>query len=447
MNSVRDLLRILRQHILSVAVVFALVLSGVVAGVYLRKPAFESEAKVLITFEGFGISLSRAEYQIGNTQILAVEAITSQGEILRSRNLVEQVIDEIGVEALRDPPPASVIVRFIGGVANSLGDAIEAVLVRLGLATPMSERDSLVAKLNKSLSVFPVRQSHIVTVSVRWHRPEIARLLLRKVMETYIATNKAIGQRANNYEVYAEQTKQLSAELSEAENVLLQFKLKNNIMDLPREKQVLMSNTEKLSALLEGTAAIAGYATAPAEDPAATSDIDSAAVSQVSSLQAQLTSFRIELARLRISSTPDNRSVQQLVSQIAEVEKTIAGILARVTRSLEDSRTRLRAVNEAEAGYERIRRDVEMARDAYQTYRKVTEDRRSMQSRNMQINIQVVDSPSLPLRASGPSRLMLLAAGLPFSLTCSIGLISLLLIYRSWKQAERGRKPEAGTPA
>ena len=357
------------------------------------------------------------------------------------------MIDEIGVEALRDPPPASVIVRFIGGVANSLGDAIEAVLVRLGLATPMSERDSLVAKLNKSLSVFPVRQSHIVTVSVRWHRPEIARLLLRKVMETYIATNKAIGQRANNYEVYAEQTKQLSAELSEAENVLLQFKLKNNIMDLLREKQVLMSNTEKLSALLEGTAAIAGHATAPAEDPAATSDIDSAAVSQVSSLQAQLTSFRIELARLRISSTPDNRSVQQLVSQIAEVEKTIAGILARVTRSLEDSKTRLRAVNEAEAGYERIRRDVEMARDAYQTYRKVTEDRRSMQSRNMQTNIQVVDSPSLPLRASGPSRLMLLAAGLPFSLTCSIGLISLLLIYRSWKQAERGRKPEAGTPA
>ena len=273
-NSVFDLLRVLRQHVLSVVVLFALVMSGVVAGVYLRKPAFESSAKVLISFEGIGISLSRAEYQSGNTQIQAVEAITSQGEILRSRNLVEQVIDEIGVEALRDPPPKNVIVRIISGVASSLGNGIEEILVRLGLVTTLSERDRLVAKLGKSLSVFAVRQSHIVTVSVSWHRPEIARLLLSRVMETYIAMNKTIGQRVNDYEAYAEQTKQLSAKLSEAEQVLLQFKLRNEIMDLPREKQILISHIEKLTALLEGTAAIAGYVTAPAEEPAAAGGID-----------------------------------------------------------------------------------------------------------------------------------------------------------------------------
>jgi uncharacterized protein involved in exopolysaccharide biosynthesis len=445
-NSVLDLLRVLRQKILFIAVLFALVMSGIVAGVYLRKPAFESTAKVLISFEGLGISLSRAEYQIGNTQVQAVEAITSQGEILQSRNLVEQVIDEIGVEALRDPPPASMIVRIIGGFASSLGNAIEDALFRLGLATRMSERDSLVARLSKSLSVFPVRQSHILTVSVRWHRPEIARLLLSRVMQTYFAMNKKISQRANNYEVFAEQTRQLSAELSDAEQALLQFKLRNNLLDLPREKQILSSQIERLSALLEGMAAVAGYVTAPPEEPAVASGADNAAVSQVSSLQAQLVSFRVELARLRISSTPDNRAVRQLESQIAEVEKTIAGILAWAARSLDQSKARLRVVNEAEASYERIRRDVEMARDAYQTYRKVTEDRRAMQSRNMQINVQIIDSPSLPLRAAGPSRLTLLIAGLPFSLICAIGLMLLVAFYRSWIPGRNGSEPEADSP-
>ena len=266
-------------------------------------------------------------------------------------------------------------------------------------------------------------------------------------MENYIAMNKTIGQLANDYEAYAEQTKQLSAKLSEAEQVWLQFKLKNEIMDLPREKQILISHIEKLTALLEGTAAIVGYVTAPAEEPSVASEINTAAISQISSLQAQLTSFRIELARLRISSTPDNRVVRQLASQIAEVEMTIAGIFARVARSLDENKTRLRAVNEAEAGYERIWRDVEMARDAYQTYRKVTEDRRAAQFRNRQISIQVVDSPSLPLRASGPSRLVLLAAGLLFSLICGIGLMSLILIYRSWKRGQLGSKLDAGSPA
>lgn len=415
----------------------ALIFAGIVVGVYLRKPSYESSAKVLISFEGLGISLSRAEFQMNNTLVQAVEAITSQGEILLSRSLTEQVIDDIGIEALRDPPPTSAIGRFLRGFVFTVVDGMEDFLAGLGLAPKLSERDKLVAKLTKSLSVFPVRQSQIIVVSVRWNKPEKAKLILQKIMDSYIAMNMKISQRANNYEIFAEQTKQLSAALNDAENVLLQFKLKNNLLDLPREKQTLASRIEKLSALIDGMTTGAGDANVAADDAMVTND--NAAVTQVTSLQSQLLSLKIELARMRVSATSENRAVKQLESQIAEVEKSIAGILSRVALALDESTTRLRTVNEAEAGYERIRRDVEMARDAYQTYRKVTDDRRAMQSRTMQLDVQVIDSPSLPVKASGPSRLVLLLAGLPFSILLAVGLVSLLFALRIWTGRENLR--------
>jgi uncharacterized protein involved in exopolysaccharide biosynthesis len=431
-NSVLDLIHVLRRKIPLATLLFALVMSGIVMGVYIRKPAFDSTAKLLISFEGTGISLSRAEYQLNTAQVQAVEVITSQSEILASRSLVERVIDEVGVEALRDPPPTTLIGRFVNGLASFAGSTIESALLRLGLASKLDERDILVDRLGKSLSVYPVRQSQIMLVSVRWHRPEIANLLLGKVLEVYFAINEEIGQGANGYQIFAEQTKRLSSELSDAEQALLQFRLNNNLMDLPREKQFLTARIETLSALTDGMDASFGAGPGTAGGPAANVDEDMAAISQAASLQSQLETLRVELARVRITATSDNRAVRELESQISEVEKSLVSIYARATKSLEDAKSRLRAVNEAEAGYERIRRDVEMATDAYQTYRKVAEDRRSMPSRSNQIDVQIVDSPSQPYQPLGPSRLILLIAGLPFSLLCAIGLVLLINFHRNW---------------
>jgi uncharacterized protein involved in exopolysaccharide biosynthesis len=65
----------------------------------------------------------------------------------------------------------------------------------------------------------------------------------------------------------------------------------------------------------------------------------------------------------------------------------------------------------------------------------------------MQINVQVIDNPSLPLEPTGPARLTMLIAGLPFSLICAIGLVLLLHFYRLWMErqlnARRGTDIEA----
>ena len=446
-NPAFDLLRNLRQNLALIVLLFALIMGAIVTGVYVRKPAYESTAKILISFQSLGISLSRAEFQYGNTPVQSAEAITSQGEILKSRDLMEQVIDETGVEALRSPGPTGMIGRIVGGAANFAGSIIESALVQLGLATKKSERDVLIERLADALTVYPVRQSQVMVVTVRWNRPEIARQLLSKVMEIYFARNKVINQDMSSYEVFAEQTKRLSAELSNAELELLRFKLEKERLDFPEEKQRLWSRIGKLSELLQGITLVSGNDRAGSSKPALAGEENNIAAAEVSSLQSQLSSFKLDLARLRISSAPDNRVVREMESQISETERMISAILSRVAQALEKSRARLRAVNEAEASFERISRNVEMARDAYQTYRKVTEDRRLMQARNMPVNFQVIDNPSLPLQPIGPARLTLLIAGLPFSLICAIGLMLLIHFYRRWTQRLTNATPETPVPA
>ena len=144
-------------------------------------------------------------------------------------------------------------------------------------------------------------------------------------------------------------------------------------------------------------------ATTNADAPLANGTDDNAVVSQAASLETQLGTLRVELARLSISVN----ARKFLPSKNCKVKyqrsrKTQSGVYSRAAKSLQEAQTRLRTIAEVEANYARLSRDVEIASDAYQTYRKVTEDRRTVPSRTNQVNVQVIDPPSLPREPRGP---------------------------------------------
>ncbi|WP_163980809.1 hypothetical protein, partial [Raoultella ornithinolytica] len=84
MSLVSGTLAALRRRPFLAFLVFAGFFGAAMAGIYLKKPAYESVGKLLVNFEGRGVSLSRADVQYNSTQLQAVEAVTSQSEILRS---------------------------------------------------------------------------------------------------------------------------------------------------------------------------------------------------------------------------------------------------------------------------------------------------------------------------------------------------------------------------
>jgi uncharacterized protein involved in exopolysaccharide biosynthesis len=81
---------------------------------------------------------------------------------------------------------------------------------------------------------------------------------------------------------------------------------------------------------------------------------------------------------------------------------------------------------DAERANNRIQRNIEIATEAYQTYRKVARDRHNMLAHEMIVRIQVIDPPTVPIRALGPSRLIWVLA--VFLLSAIFAALAILVV-------------------
>jgi uncharacterized protein involved in exopolysaccharide biosynthesis len=86
----------------------------------------------------------------------------------------------------------------------------------------------------------------------------------------------------------------------------------------------------------------------------------------------------------------------------------------------------MRTLQSAESEFNRALRNVDMATEAYQTYRKAAEDRRVKRAQETQVKIQVVDPPTIPFRPLGMGKLLLALAAILFAFAVAVGLALLL---------------------
>lgn len=385
-----------------VFLIFFLVLFvGGLGAVYLKRPTFESSAKLMVNMEGLGVSLSQAEIPSAGPQVQAVEAVTSQIELLTSRDLVVALVDRLGIETFRSPLPENPIVRAAVQTLEAVSRGISKGLATVGLIQPISERDALIEQIGNAIRVFPVRQSQVVLVSLRWRNPTVPPLALRTLLDLFNEKSKKLDGIRSEYVLFTDQVTQAAKALEDAEAEARSFDQAHDIADLGREKQMLIDRIDRLTAMrLE----------APAETQRASPtsvQVDIAgAGEQLTQLRSRLYTLNEERAKALASFTPEHRVVQELDRQITETRNALVEENTAVSAALAESRARLRVLLDAEQANNRIQRNIEIATQAYQTYRKVASDRQNMLAHETVVHVQTIDAPSQPIRPLGPSRLV-----------------------------------------
>lgn len=438
-------LDIMRRRLKLFLILFIVILAGGVAGVYLKRATFESTAKMLVNLEGLGVSLSQVDLPQVGPQVQAIEAITTQVELLTSRQLIEETVDKLGVEVFRGPPPGNVVVRIIVGAINGISDGVSAVLARLGLIQIVGERDAIVEALSSSLRVYPVRQSQIIAVSLRWRYPTVPPLALQTLLDLYFTKTKAIDTKHSEFGLFTEQVTVAASALSAAEEEMRAFRLRYDVADLLREKQMLIDRIDRLTAMGETVAVDAGGST---QGKGTVIAVDGAnrdvggVVDQLMDLHSRLTGLRVERARAATTYTAEHRVVRELDNQIAATEATLVRENTRIASLVTTARARLRELQDAEQEFNRISRQFDMATQAYQTYSKVARDRALALAHETTVHIQVIDPPDTPLRATGPSRLVWMF----LALFVSLGLATLATLAVDALQRFRGSGPASKRP-
>lgn len=415
MSVIFDLLAALRRRRLLILALFSLLTLGVVAGAYLKKPSYESQAKLLLNLGGRPISLSRAELS-APVAVQTVEALTTLSEILSSRDLIERLLDEVGPKVFEGTPPANPIVRRLIGLIADVKASVTDALVRAQLIEPPSAREALVADLEERLSIHPVRQSQVIEISFNWPDPSVPPLVLEHLLDIYVERVNALNAQAAEQTVLTDQAERARRTLDEAQSQLRALRQSTQIVDPAQERQTLAERIDRIAPLLGDAddGRTEGVALGGSDGPGA----------EIAALRRQLNELRIERAGALAQYTPDSPAIRAIDAQIAAAEKALAGERAQIEALLAADRARLDRVLNEEARFSDAYQDVERAAEAYRTYQQAANDRQVMRLADEDLRIKIIDLPAALAPHSGASRLAVLIAGLFAAaiLACLAGL-------------------------
>jgi uncharacterized protein involved in exopolysaccharide biosynthesis len=216
-SSLRDFLTVLFKHKSKILLIFLFTVITVSAGTFLIASVYEAKSSLLVKFgreyiyrPEVGDTKSTVSFQSFNQE----EAIRSEIQILTSNDLIEKVINTLGVH-------------------NLYPDMIK------NPTRKMKPLEAAILKFEKKISVENIRKSNVIEVSFQHKDPGIAARAVNQLVESY--KEKHIQVLSNSKSSFIE--KQLTTyqqKLKESENNLEAFKQKHNIFSLDEQRSLLL---------------------------------------------------------------------------------------------------------------------------------------------------------------------------------------------------------------
>ncbi len=424
----------------------------IAAVVFMLPKKYESEMMILVSSGRADMVISPEDSKNTATPDQLPEIrLGSEIGLLKSRNVMEQVIDKIGAGSppnAKNPSPASLA----------------------------AYREGVIGSLNAHLKIDPVKKSELIAVTYQAKTPEMANKVLTSLSEAYLELHLKAHATPGSFKFFDDQANSYAQKLKAAEQRLLEFRQKNPSNTQPTLPDPLVQREMEAQAALDETQAQeADYARRVESGRAQLSTLNpriatqthtnpqTTIISQLTGMLAELQNRRTEMAT---KFRPDDRMVTQLDKEIADTRATLeaasansstdqttdlnqvrveaeksliasetllAGLRARqrdLTRVVQDYKGQV--IQNAQAGVEseRLERELKESEDNYLLYAKKREEARISESLDQQriTDVSLIESPTMPVRPVSPVVSTDLAIG--FFLALLVAYVSVLLWSR-----------------
>jgi uncharacterized protein involved in exopolysaccharide biosynthesis len=442
----RDAVRIVFRHKRK-AVTSALAILAATALITLISPrAYRSQAKLFVRLGRENATLDPTA-TVGQGPVVAVpqsretELITAV-EILKSRVLVEKVVDAIGPPAILGESPSS----------DEIGQRYRAVI-----------------KLTKLLDVEPVKKSNVLAITYDGATPELAQAVVAKLLDFYLERHMQLSRTPGAAQFLTEQTARQKAELTKVEEQLRDLKTGAGLIAPEVQRQLLMTRIGRLQDdLLQATA---GLAAAEAEakllrDKRAglaptqvTARVKGARNEAADNMRGQLYALRLRELELRQKYPAGHPEIEKVRKQADDAEQLLrkeATDREQVTEGpnrlyeetelallreepivialrakadavkvqLEEQRVELKTLNDNGLRVARLERDQQQQESLYRRYADnlaQAEVDRAMEAERIS-NISVVQPATLEIEPVRPKALINFAIGLVLALAVGLGV-------------------------
>jgi polysaccharide biosynthesis protein PslE len=255
--SLLDLALVLRRRLLSASLIFlSVVLAASIWVLLIRGQVYVAEAKLLVRL---GQEQAPVPTMIADRQMMVGSGqpgfVTSELELLRSRDTILAVVDRIDLTPTPPDPPTSLfghIRAFARDSWKTLREWMDEAAILIGLRTRMTDREIMIEQVSRSLVVEVPLTSMVVSARVLWPQRGVPQLLLEQILDQYFESRSRIMQGSTAVAFFQERRTLLAEQLSDAEAALAQFGQTSGLSDPEEQRTGILRRLNEVESALAG---------------------------------------------------------------------------------------------------------------------------------------------------------------------------------------------------
>jgi uncharacterized protein involved in exopolysaccharide biosynthesis len=450
LTSARDFLKVWfywRKHALFI---FFLIVAVVLAYSYFATPVYESTAKVLLLPRSSESTIISSGSGTEENRItpLSAEDINTEIELLKSDSVLkETVLSVFNKNIVLNNQQKNVTSHIISVMAAGFNET----LLFLGLKQEISEFDSNVFLLKKSVEVKAVPRSNIIRVILRSESPQTAATVLNTLLETYIKHHNDVFTKEEGGKFFLDQAEDYHEKLKFAEQKLKQYEQKWNIVDLKSQNEAnieLLSETRKELNSIEISIDEAESRLTILKKSLGKNHSGVIITKEMRTIPAivelEKATIPLLLKRSEIlkTYTPESREYRDIQLQITALRKEMRAEVLKAIQtdeleleslqirknSLENKirnlMTEANNLSQKENELKNLEREVNLFHDNYILYASKAEDARIYNERKKRhlANVNIADRANIPLKPAFPKKILLILSALLIGLFAALGL-------------------------
>jgi len=439
---------IFKRKRMIVLLFLVIVVPAVIGTLLLRRPVYVATAKVNIATDRADMTIQPTDVTALATVKLNQAIVNSEVHLIESRDMLERVVRSLAV-------------------ANTEGGVV-------GLANAADGEAYLgnrVLDLAERLRVVPVRSSNVIQIQYTAADPGRAAEIVNSVLREYLAYNAEVHGQRGLSDFYEEQGALLEQNLRRAEETLRDFSVREGIVSPESEIQAEITSVARLeeetrtldAATVGAEEKLRIVRDQLAEQPPLVKRAQFLDVNPVvKQLRSHLIDRRVDRIALLRKYTDSERLVRDNNEEIADLqaeldevvrdqptvvtqqvfrpnpiyEARLATLLnleadlkefrarrAAQKEAMSRSRRRLVLLKQKALEFERLATEVERRRSMLDLYEKRTQEARISEAMDKKqlVNVEVVETPALPLPRTGRARSSLILFAIICGLAVSLG--------------------------
>jgi len=300
-------------------------------------PRYQSESRVIVEGRDNIFLRPEADKDLMDRNAVDQETVTSQAQLIMSRDLAQDVIAKLKLNELPE------FDSTLGGVSP-----VKAVLGMLGIIrNPMSmtPEERVLEAYYDRLNVFPVEKSRVIVIDFLSEDPELAARVANTIADDYLQLQRKVKQEQAQTagQVLAGQIETLRKKVVEAESKVEAYRAKSGLFVGNNNTTLSAQQLGDMNTQLAASRAQKADAEAKAQliremlksgQPIEYSDVLNSEL--IRHLSEQRVTLRAQLAEQSSTLLDNHPRIKELKAQIADLDGQIKQEAATIARSFEN---------------------------------------------------------------------------------------------------------------